>query len=153
MLTQKKAFGGVVGTLIMFIAVVSVATGLVISFKGYISETQSSLAFQNEVAVNKLKTSISITHMYFNSTDDQLYVYVKNIGETKLRPQNFDLFVDGAYYRNFTHYYANDIETEMVLFNPQETMVIIQNLTMTSGTHEVRVITEHGVGTEDSFNI
>ena len=53
---NKKAFGGVVSTLIMFIAIVGVSTGMVIAFQNYIFDTQSAMKVQNDISANKLKS-------------------------------------------------------------------------------------------------
>lgn len=153
MFCEKKAFGSVASTLIMFIAIVGISTGVVLSFKGYIEETQSSLSYQNELTVSKLKTSLSITYVNYNSTSEQVYVYVKNVGESTLRPTNFDLFINEAFYTDFDIFYANNLSQRMTVFSPQDTLVIIRNLTLGEGTHEVRVVTDLGVGVEESFNI
>lgn len=149
---KKRAFGSVVSTLIMFIAIVGVTTGIVISFENYVSEAQSSFSSQNELASNKLKTAVSIINTDYNSSSNVLYVYVKNIGESKLRPQNFDVFLDDAYVVNYNVTQAADFSTIMTLMDLQDTGVVQIPTTLVSGTHEVKVITEFGVGAEESFN-
>jgi len=149
---KRKAFGGVVSTLILFIAVVGVSTGLVIAFKNYVSDTQSALDAQNQITSNKLKSAISITNIFYNSTSGQTYIYVKNIGQLKLYPKNFDLFVDGFYTNNFTYVYASNLSKTITVFNPFETMGIIYNKSLVSGTHNLRVVTEYSSYAEDTFN-
>lgn len=153
MFKNKKAAGEAVSAMIMFIAVVGVSTGLVIAFKNFALETQDSLTYQNDLTVSKLKTSLSITHIYYNESGNQITIYVKNVGETKLRPTRFDVFIDDAFYNDFTTYYANNLSRNMTTFSPQETLAIIKDITLTSGSHDVRVVTETGVSVEDSFNI
>lgn len=153
MFKNKSAAGGVASTLIMFIAIVGISTGVVLSFKGYIDSTQSSFAFQNELTVSKLKTALSVTFVNYDSDTDTLYIYVKNIGETRLRPTNFDLFVNQVFYSDFEVFYADNLSNPMTLFSPQDTLVIVKdNVVLDSGTHEVRVVTDLGVGVRESFN-
>ena len=149
---NKKGFGSVVSTLIMFIAIVGVTTGLVISFKNFVGDTQSSFSTQNELASNKLKTSLSITNNYYNSSSNTLYVYVKNVGETKLVTRNFDVFLDNEYLTNYNISYANNFSNLMTLMQIQDTAAVIIPKTLNSGTHEIKVVSEYGVGDEDSFN-
>ncbi len=149
----KKAFGEVVSTLIMFIAVVSVTMGLVIVFQNYVIDTQDSLNTQNKLTSNKLKTSISIINTYFNSSSNISYYYVKNIGETKLTTKLMNLFVDTGFETNYSIVYADNLSKNISLFYPQETMVIINEKYLAGGSHIVKVITEYGVGDETSSNI
>ena len=93
----KKGFGDAVSTLIMFIAVISVTTGLVIVFKNYVASTQDSFSVQNELTSNKLRSAISISNIYYNTTSNTSYIYVKNVGETPLSPKLFDIYIDNAF--------------------------------------------------------
>lgn len=148
----KNGFGDAVSTLIMFIAVISVTTGLVIVFKNYVGATQDSFSVQNELTSNKLRSSITISNIYFNTSSNMTYVYVKNIGETKLTPQQFDLFVDDAFITNYNVYYADNLTKTMTLFNQQETLVLVKQINLTSGTHDVKVVTEFSTSATDMFN-
>lgn len=152
MYKSKKAFGGVASTLIMFIAIVGISTGLVISFKNYISEAQASFDFQNDLTVSKLKTAMSVTHVTYNESVPQVIIYLKNIGESKLRPTKFDLFIDEAYISDFSTLHADNFSQEMTLQSPQQTVAIVKNISLAQGSHDIRIVTELGVGVEDSFN-
>ncbi len=149
---SRKGFGSVVSTLIMFIAIVGVTTGLVIAFENYVGETQRSFSTQNELASNKLKTSLSITNEFYNSTGNELIVYVKNIGETKLRPQNFDVFLNDQYIVTYDVVYASNFSSNMTLMNMQDTAAIIIPITLGSGTNDIKIVSEYGVGDEEQFN-
>jgi len=148
----KKAFGDAVSTLIMFIAVISVTTGLVIVFKNYVASTQDSFSVQNELTSNKLRSSITISNIYYNDSSNMTYIYVKNVGETKLSPELFDLYVDNAYISNVNAYYADNLTNPITLFNSQETLALVKQINLTSGTHEVKVVTEFSTSATDMFN-
>ncbi len=153
MITSKKGFGDAASTLIMFIAVISVTTGLVLAFQAYIADTKQSMSVQRDVLNNQLKTVISITNVYYNDTSDRVYVYVKNIGETKLYTEDFDYFVDDEYQENFEVYSAGNLSLELKLLNIQQTAVFITNKTLNSGTHDVKMVSGYGGdGDSDSFN-
>ncbi len=149
---NRKGFGDAASTLIMFIAVMSITTGLVVAFSNYMSKTQGSFTFQNELTSNKLRTSIGVTNVYYNDTSNNLYVYVKNVGETKLITSNFDIFVDGGFSNNYTVYYANNLSKKMELLQLQQTAAIIHNIDLGAGSHTIKINTEYGVGDEDYFN-
>jgi archaellum component FlaG (FlaF/FlaG flagellin family) len=150
---NKKAFGSVVSTLIMFIAIVGVTTGMVIAFQNYISKTQSSFSSQNELTSNKLKTALSITNEYYNATSTNLTVFVKNIGETQLPIKNFDVFVNNDYKTTYSVVYASNTSKTMIVMNPQDTAQFIIPVSLSAGTHEVKIISGYGVGDDDTFNI
>jgi archaellum component FlaG (FlaF/FlaG flagellin family) len=150
---NKKAFGGAVSTMIMFIAVVSVTTGLVIAFMNFVDSTEQSFSTQTELSSNKLRTSMSISNIVYNDTSNQVYVYVKNVGETQLNTRFFDFYVDDQFLEDFDVYYAGNWSRPMTLFKPQDTLVVIGNITLGSGTHDVLVKSEFGVGDKDAFNI
>ncbi len=150
---QKKAVGDAISTLILFIAVISVTTGLVIVFKDYVFDSQTAFQSQSELTSNKIKTSISITNIYYNQSSNVSYIYVKNVGETKLNTELFDLFIDGKFYESFNISDATDLTTPVIILNLQETVAIIKNINLTSGSHNIVINTEYGVGDEESFNI
>ncbi|MFW6008884.1 MAG: hypothetical protein ACOC16_02085 [Nanoarchaeota archaeon] len=152
-LKNKKAFGGAVSTLIMFIAVLIVTTSLVILFMNYVNDTQQSFSKKNELSSNKIKTSLAITNIHYNDSSQDLHVYVKNIGETKLSSKLFDLFINEAFQDDFSIVYANNLTKNLTLFQPQDTMVIIQNINLNPGTHKVKIATQYGSSQSDSFNI
>ena len=150
---NKRGFGGVASTLIMFIAIISVTTGLVIAFTNYIRTTEQSLSVQNDLTSNKLKTSVTISYVYYNSTSDVINIYLKNVGDTKLHPKLFDLYIDGAFQSGFNTTEPTDFSSNVTLFEPQDTVSVNQDIVLNSGTHEVMVVTEFGVSAKDSFNI
>lgn len=149
---SKKAFGDAVSTLIMFIAVISVTTGVVIVFKNYVVDTQDSFSTQSELTSNKLRTAISINNIYYNSSDNKTFIYVKNIGETKLATKLFDIFINDRYEEDYNITYANNFTRLLDISEPGDTFVVINSGYLTSGSHEVKVVTEYGVGDTDSFN-
>jgi len=152
---DKKAFGGVVSTLIMFISVILVTTGLVVVFQNHVTVTQTSLEKKTEFTSNKLRTQINVINTYYNSTAKSSFYYVKNAGETSLHTDFFNLFINGIIRNpdNYSIRYADNFSKNMTLFQPQDTMVIISNQTLGTGTNKVRIITEFGVGDEISFII
>lgn len=150
---KKKAFGDAVSTMILFIAIISVTTGLVVLFNNYVSETQDSFSTQNKITTSKLRTSLSITNVDYNSSSQELKIYVKNIGESKLYTKNFDIYLEGAFKNNFSVYYADNLSNQMQVLIPQYTGAFIINESLTAGTYEVNVVSEFGVGSKETFNI
>jgi archaellum component FlaF (FlaF/FlaG flagellin family) len=153
MFKSKKAAGDAASTLILFIAVVGISVGLVVSIKNYAFETQESLAFQNKVVNNQLKTSIQITNVYYNESGQRIHVYLKNIGETRLVTESFDLFIDEAYIADFNVTEPNDFTENKTTLNIQETAAFVTNIVLNSGSHEVKLVSGYGgSGDSESFN-
>ncbi|MFW5705235.1 MAG: hypothetical protein ACOCXG_05330 [Nanoarchaeota archaeon] len=149
---NKKGFGGAVSTLIMFIAIISVTTGLVMVFQNYVFETQNSINAQNKITSSKLRTAVAISNTYYNSSSDVLEVYVKNIGDTNLVSKNFDVYLDNQYILNFSFVEPSSY-TGVTLLTPQKTgRLIINNSGLNSGSHIIKLVTEYGVDIEEYFN-
>ena len=136
----------------MFIAVISITTGLVIVFKNYVSSTQDSFSVQNKLTSNKLRSAISISNIYYNTTSNTSYIYVKNVGETPLSPKLFDIYIDNAFISNVSSYYADNLTKPITLLNNQETLVLIKQINLSSGTHETKIVTEFSTSDSELFN-
>ena len=153
MFKNKKGFGSVVSTLIMFIAIVGVSTGLVIAFKGFMLDTQSSMRIQNDITNKQLQSAISISNIVYNSSNNKLYVYVKNIGTITHTPKLYDVFLDDLFTNKFNYTYADNFSKVITIFQPQDTMVLIINATLGSGTHSIKVVSEYSTIAKDLFNV
>ena len=153
-LKNKKAFGGAASTLILFIAIITVSTGLVIAFQNFAQDTNSALKKQNDLTVNRIKTSLDITHIYYDTGLQTLYIYVKNIGSTDLMSKNFDVFVDNYFSHNLTAFLAENKSVQISQLKSQETIMFkLEDVVIEEGTHSVKVISEFGVGDEEDFNV
>ena len=150
---DKKAFGDAISTLIMFIAVISVTIGVAIAFKNYAVDTQDSISAQNSIVSNQLRTAISITNVVYNSTTNITYVYMKNIGETKLPTEDFDFFLDEAYISPYNVTYADNLSNNATLAIPGESIVFFVKRYLAPGTHEAKLVSGYGSpGDSDYFN-
>lgn len=149
---NKKGFGGVASTLIMFIAIIGVTTGMVMAFQNFFLQTQDSLNFQQKQTNEKLKTFVTITNTYYDGPGTSLRVFVKNTGSTNLNSKYMDVYVDGQYGTNLTPYYAGTTDAVVVL-KQTETLYVDYDISLSAGSHNVRVVTELGVSDDDDFNI
>ncbi len=149
---SKKGSGEAVSTLIMFIAVVSITTGLVIAFFNYTQNTQHSFDMQNKLTNNKLKTSITVTNVHYDELSLSLRVYVKNIGQTNLDTSKFDVFFNNEFIGNFSALNPVNLSEDLRLLIPYQTVTLVFNQTPDLGTNQIKVLTEYGVGDQVSFN-
>jgi len=150
---NKKAFGGVVSTLIMFIAIVIVTTGIVISFMGYVDKAEDSVTIKNDFLQKKLETEIEIINVVYDDQSNDVNIFIRNLGKTKLITKHFSVFLDGEFIKNAEVKKADDKVTNIELFDIQEIGIIIINKNLDGGSHNVKIVTEFGVGDEDDFNI
>jgi len=149
---SKKGAGEVVSTLILFIAVVSITASIVLVFRNFATQTTDSFKVQGDIVNNQLKTYITIPDAYYNSTTKDLYIYVKNIGETNLLTNYFDIYIDKFYVTNFSVKNPVNLSENLTLLQPQQTAVIVRNINLTTGTHSVKVVTQYGSYAEAYFN-
>jgi len=87
-------FGTVAAQTIMFIAIVTISTGLVVVYRDVLDDSSASMRLQGQVISNKLKTDIEIISVDYDNVTEETTVYVKNTGKTKLDPEKVDVFVD-----------------------------------------------------------
>lgn len=149
---SKKGFGEVASTLIMFIAVIAVTVGVVASFQNFVVDTQDSFKDRQDLTNDKLKTSIAITHVYYNATSQQLFTYIKNIGEISLETQFFDVYLDSDFQTSFSVLEPSNFSQSLELMAVQKTGVVVLNTSLQPGTHKVKVVTNSGVFAQESFN-
>lgn len=149
---NKKGFGGVASTLIMFIAIVSITTGIVISFMKYVDNAEDSVAVKNDFLQKKLETEIDIINIVYDSDLDKVKIYFRNLGNTQLASKYFTTFVDDKY---ITEFVIKNPETDDVLklVDSQEVGVVFVNETLESGSHIVKLVSQYGVGDKMGFNI
>ncbi len=153
LLQSKRAAGDAISALIMFIAVVGISVALVVGIQNFAIDSQTSMNVQNDVVNNQLRTAIEITNMKYNSTEQKVYVYVKNIGETRLLTGDFDLYIDDDYVYNYSVFYANDTSTQLNVLNIQQTSVFVKDKPLSSGSHKVKIVSGYGGrGDTDYFN-
>lgn len=149
---KKKAFGDVVSTLIMFIAIISVTTGLVIAFQNYFVKTQSSLKFKQDLSEKKLRTKVDISHVFYNKSSYDLEIYLKNIGSVEVLTSNFEIFLNQKFSNNLSVFLAENNE-EILVLQPKKTAKIVYNKKLNLGSHTVKIVTENGESANEYFQV
>ena len=152
-------FSGVVSQLIMFIAVLFVATGLVIVFKGFMDSTTSSIVIQQNRVSDQLETDITIEVIDYDNTTATTTVYAKNTGKTKLKIDLVDIYIDEERFpRNDSNRTITVLsDTEIInlgIWDPKEVIKIqaFRNLT-TDKSYDVTILTQNGIKDSDEFSI
>lgn len=150
-------FGGIGSQLIMFIAVITIATSVAIMISGESDKTSDALQSQNSRVVDKIKTDITITSINYNTapSPDVTTVYIKNTGNTKIDPQGVDIFLNGyryGYNNRSTSIEADTSTGSPLSWDPTEVLKITITENLASNIYDVRVITGNGVYDEDTFS-
>lgn len=153
------AFGTLTTHLIIFIAAISLATGLVVAMKTQVDKTTNSLITQQERLTGSLETEIKIEVIWHNTTLNRTKVYVRNIGDALIKISKVDVFTDDGWIPrnvgNRTIEVLNDTDTVNIgVWDPGEEVLIIINQTLSSTvSHTIKVSTDNGVTDEEEFSI
>ncbi|USN46015.1 MAG: hypothetical protein H6502_02665 [Candidatus Woesearchaeota archaeon] len=151
-------FGNVVSTMILFIAVLTLATSAAIVFKNIFDETSSAMQIQSDSLTNKLKTDVTILDATYNNVTDVLSLSIRNTGKTVVKPGFTDVFVDGGYVprndsnRTITLESSTDV-SDVGLWNPNEVVTIVVDKNLETGTHTVSVAAQYGATAETTFSV
>jgi archaellum component FlaF (FlaF/FlaG flagellin family) len=148
-------FGTIAAQVIMFIAIISVASGVFIVLTTYTQQTTDSFRIQKERIVSEIKTDISITQISYDNASNTTLIYAKNTGETKFRLAETDAYIDGVRVstdaRNITVEPDTDIGNPG-LWDPGETVNVTITKRVGAGVHEVDIVAPNGVGDQESFS-
>jgi archaellum component FlaF (FlaF/FlaG flagellin family) len=148
-------FGNVATMIIMFIAVMLMATGAIVSIRAQIDKTQSSMQTQADFLNNQIKTNVQITQVNYSAGETTLYAI--NNGKTILQIAKVDVFLDAEFVpRNDTNRtIALEASTDITnpgLWDPDEVLKVIINKVINSGQHRVIMTTQYGTKDEELFS-
>lgn len=149
-------FGNVATTIIMFIAVLTLATGVIITMNNQMEQSQASMKIQNDYLNNQMKTNILINQVNYSAGETTIYIV--NDGKTILKTDKVDIYVDADFIpRNDTNRtIAIEPSTDITnpgLWDPDEILKINISKTLIAGQHRVAVTTQYGVKDEELFSI
>lgn len=139
---------------IFFIATVIVAAGLAGIFTGVIYSLSDGINQQGDRISEELRTDIIIlndpTSMPYNNTTQELKIYVKNIGQSTLNHESVDILIDGSVVATLTTSVLGDSND---YWAPATVIEIDATIDLSSGDHQLKVITENGVDDTMKFRL
>lgn len=149
-------FGGLATTIILFIAVMLVSTGVIMSLQTQVTQSQSSMRSQAELLNNQISTNVDITSA--NYTGGVTTIYVLNNGKTILDVDNVDVYIDNLFIPRNTSNRTMAVEsstdlTNPGLWDPTEILRIDVTKTLGNGTHKVKVATQYGSLEQETFSV
>jgi len=149
--------GTAVTHLIIFIAALGIATGLIIALNNYANETQGAVGTQTDRYNDFILTSISIDVVSYDNETNITHVYVRNTGEKKLKPALVDVYMDGVRISDSMSNRSIVPDTEMLetgIWNTKEVLHIeVKQFLNSTKEHEVRVITDNSFQDSETFSV
>lgn len=138
--------------IIFFIAAVSIAGIVSGVFVTIITDITGSFSDRGERLTGEIDTDFEIINDPDNIPDTGGYYkfYLKNIGENKLITDNetFQLFVDGDLISK-----SNYNLTPEYIYQSEVAEINVVNTTISSGTHQLRVVGPHAIADSFQFTI
>ncbi|MDO8728155.1 MAG: flagellar protein G [Candidatus Methanoperedens sp.] len=148
--------GESISHLIFFIGAIIIAVGVIGVVTTNVQSISASYGMNSKTLADQLKTDITIINdpaKIPNSSWNYSF-YVKNTGNTKLNPDEVNMFVDGNYTRNLTYSVI-----DVTQWSPPSVLVLNytysagKNPTLPPGDHNVRVVVGNGVFDTMAFRI
>lgn len=145
-------FGDIASQIIMFVAIVTVALTFVFMLNDMNQTTQSSLMSKQKLENNKLMTELSIDLIDYEL--GELTVYIKNIGETKLRLESLFVYLDGEFIENSSIDKNLVEETDIIdegIFNNNEILKINITKVLDASEHKLTISLNNGYVKTERF--
>lgn len=145
--------------MIMFIAALGIATGLLMGIKAFSDTAEGSFKTQSDDFNNQITTAIKIELISHDDVDDITSIYVVNRGQTNMKLNSLDVYIDGIRLPrntdNRTIEMISDTETVNTgIWDPKEKILIKANMTLNPLiSHEATVTGPYGAIDKDSFSI
>jgi len=148
----------VVTQVILFIAVLGIASSMIVAIKHYTDETEAVFNEKSDKHNQMLQTSINIDVIRYNNATNLTYIYVKNIGSTSMDTDKIDVYIDGTRMPkdgNLSVGVVSDTEiTNTGKWDPKELLLIVANKSLDKDiSHDVIVVTPYSIQDTDTFSI
>ncbi len=149
-------FDSIAANLIMFIAVITVASFIVGLFNTYIQETSATLTLKKNKILEKVETDFDIINIDFNSTLNRTVAYALNTGSRELKPEELFVFIDGSLVEKANYNITLDSDSNIEnpsLWDPKEILIINISMYLDNTTrHKLKLVYSNGVSAEEMFN-
>lgn len=152
-------FDGLASQLIMFIAVITIASGIVIAVSSSLQEATNSMTTHTDSLTLSIKTDVTIDIVSHDDNENVTYIYVKNTGKTPLKLNYTDVYLNGFRIprndTNRTIEVLSDTDTlNTGVWDPKEEIMIKVFQTLNAATsHKVTITTQYDVQDSEEFSI
>ncbi len=154
---NRKGAENVVASLILFIAVMGLATATTVVFKNYLDRSASAVNEQQSRSQDVMRTNFHIALASYDGVDTTR-IYVRNTGSTRFSPDDIDVYIDGMRIprnpANRTITVVEDTDTiNPGIWDPGEEIEIQVFTTFgASTTRTVLVTAPNGVSAREEFS-
>jgi archaellum component FlaF (FlaF/FlaG flagellin family) len=149
----------VITHVILFIAVLSIASGLLVVIKNYADQTEGTFVQKANEYDKNIKTGIHIETLSYDNVTNTTLVYIRNTGQTSMDPVQIDVYIDGYRFSRDSSNRSVTVEadTEVVstgIWDPREVLFIRATRDLNRDIiHEVKVLTPYTVSDTESYSI
>lgn len=144
---------------IMFIAVLSIAAGLLVAFKNYSDETESVFIEKGDKYNQIMQTDIMIDSLHYNNATSTLSIYVRNTGKTVMKTGEVDVYIDNIRLPRLASNRTMEVtaDTDNVnigLWDPKEILLIRAYVTLNNTvSHTAMVMSPYEIRDTEIFSI
>jgi archaellum component FlaF (FlaF/FlaG flagellin family) len=155
---QFVGFSTVTTHVILFVAAIGIATGLLFGIKNFSDNAESTFKMKSDDYSNKIKTSIQIEVVHYDNVTNTTSIYVKNTGQTMLKPEQIDVYIDGVRLSrndgNRTIEIMSDTDSiNAGIFDPkEEILILVPGSLDVNKTHEVIITTQYETKDTEVFS-
>jgi archaellum component FlaF (FlaF/FlaG flagellin family) len=149
----------VVTHVILFIAVLSIASGLLVVIKNYADQTEGTFITKANEYDKVIRTSIKIDVLSYNNVTKATTIYIRNTGQSDMQPSQIDVYIDGVRFPrndlNRTILVTPDTDiNDAGIWNPKEELEIEAFQELSPGiTHNIIVTTPYNVRDTETISI
>lgn len=133
---------------VIFIAAIAIATGIVAVVSSTTDLLQDSILEKSKQTSEKLRTDIKIVHVHPTSANTTIYVL--NSGSTVLNQSAASIFIDGEW-RGISSVSIVVSDVPNSVWDPQE-IIMINTTAVSTGKRRVKVVAQNGASDEYWFN-
>lgn len=152
-------FSDITSQIIMFIAVITIATGLVIVFNSNIQEASASLRMQSNSMTLSMRTDITIDMVSHNSDLNITYVYIRNTGRTELNQNNTDVYINGLRVPRNNDNRSIELLPDTDLINPgiwdpsEQILIKVYASLENDRNHKISIISDYDGRADKKFTV
>ena len=148
---------GIISTMIMFIAILTLSVTVVSVFKNVIDDTSTSIKIQGDAVSNSLRTDLTIESVIYSNVTDITSIGVRNSGRTKLDIDVIDIYLDGEFIPRNVLNRTIEIASSTDIRNPgiwdsDEIVNIKIFKVLEDGDHVLAISTQYSYYVEDVFS-
>jgi archaellum component FlaF (FlaF/FlaG flagellin family) len=147
----------VVSHVIIFIAVLTIASGLMVAMKNFADETEGAFTSKSDKYNEYMMTSIEIDVVHYDNTTNVTHIYARNTGRTSLDIDQIDVYIDGMRIARNASNRSIVPDTEVVstgIWDPRELLHIEAESDLDDTIeHEAIIITGNSYRESETFSI